>query len=126
MGKLNQIQDKINAKMKGVLADVTYPYKGSRKVDEPFDPENPKPSVYIDYNWLGIFGLSFTVRDTEVFKIQENDQKGIVFMRDGLNNIPYDPELNEVIEVRGEKFTIIDILVIPADNGWTLQLRKLG
>ena len=125
MGDLNNIQDEINAEMKGVLSDVTFPYTGNREDDSDFDPENPRPTT-TPYEWKGIFGLQFTVRDTETFKIEQNDQKGIVFMRDGDLNIPFAPELQEVIVVRGESFIIIDMVKIPADNGWTLQMRKLG
>jgi hypothetical protein len=125
MGDLNNIQDEINAEMYGDLADVSFPYIGNREDDSEFDPENPRPTT-TPYEWKGIFGLQFTVRDTETFKIEQNDQKGIVFMRDGDLNIPFAPELQEVIVVRGESFIIIDMLVLPADNGWTLQMRKLG
>ena len=125
MGDLNNIQDEINAEMYGDLADVTFPYIGNREDDSAFDPENPRPTT-TPYEWKGIFGLQFTVRDTETFKIEQNDQKAIVFMRDGDLKIPFAPELQEVIEVRGESFIIIDMVKIPADNGWTLQLRKLG
>lgn len=125
MGELNNIQDEINAEMYGDLADVTFPYIGNREDDSVFDPENPRPTV-TTYEWKGIFGLQFTVRDTETFKIEQNDQKGIVFMRDGSKNIPFAPELQEVIKVRGESFIVIDMVKIPADNGFVLQLRKLG
>lgn len=127
MGDLNNIQDEIFAEMSGDLADVSFPYTGSREIRNPiFDPENPEPTGSIEYNWSGIFGLSFTIKDTEVFQIQAKDQKGIVFMRNGALNIPYEPEIQEVITVNGENFTIIDMVKIPAGNGYVLQMRKYG
>lgn len=127
MGDLNNIQDEIFAEMSGDLADVSFPYAGSREIRNPvFDPENPEPTGSIEYNWSGIFGLSFTIKDTEVFQIQAKDQKGIVFMRNGALNIPYEPEIQEVITVNGENFTIVDMVKIPAGNGFVLQMRKYG
>ena len=125
MGKLNNIQNKINAKMKGVLADVSFPYSCESRSDAPFDPENPRPSTST-YNWQGIFGLSFTVKDTENFKIEAQDQKGIVFMRNNDAMIPQEPKIDDVMTVRGIRFIVIDLVKIPADNGWVLQLRRYG
>ena len=127
MGDLNNIQDEIFAEMSGDLADVSFPYTGTREVRNPvFDPENPEPTGSTTYNWSGIFGLSFTIKDTEVFQIQAKDQKGIVFMRNGALNIPYEPEIQEVITVNGENFVIVDMVRLPADNGFLIQLRKYG
>lgn len=127
MGDLNNIQDEIFAEMSGDLTDVSFPYTGSREIRNPvFDPENPEPTGSAAYNWSGIFGLSFTIKDTEVFQIEAKDQKGIVFMRNGALNIPYEPEIQEVITVNGENFTIVDMAKIPAGNGFVLQMRKYG
>ena len=127
MGELNNIQDEIFAEMSGDLADVSFPYTGTREVRNPvFDPENPEPTGSIEYNWSGIFGLSFTIKDTEVFQIEAKDQKGIVFMRNGALNIPYEPQIQEVITVNGENFVIVDMVKIPAGNGYVLQMRKYG
>ena len=127
MGDLNNIQDEIFAEMSGDLADVSFSYTGSREVRNPvFDPENPEPTGSATYTWSGIFGLSFTIKDTEVFQIQAKDQKGIVFMRNGALNIPYEPEIQEVITVNGESFVIVDMVKIPAGNGYVLQMRKYG
>ena len=127
MGDLNNIQDEIFAEMSGDLADVSFPYTGTREVRNPvFDPENPEPTGSATYTWSGIFGLSFTIKDTEVFQIEAKDQKGIVFMRNGALNIPYEPEIQEVITVNGENFVIVDMVKIPAGNGYVLQMRKYG
>ena len=127
MGDLNNIQDEIFSEMSGDLADVSFPYTGKREVRNPvFDPENPEPTGSIEYIWSGIFGLSFTIKDTEVFQIEAKDQKGIVFMRNGALNIPYEPEIQEVITVNGENFVIVDMVKIPAGNGYVLQMRKYG
>lgn len=126
MGDLNNIQDEIYAEMSGDLADVSYPYTGTRKIQGAFDPENPTAGTTQAYTWSGIFGLSFTVRDTETFKIEAQDQKGIVFMRNGAEQIPFEPRIDEVVTVRGQDFIIVDMVKIPADNGWTLQMRKYG
>ena len=127
MGELNNIQDEIMAEMLGDLDDVSFPYTGSREIRNPvFDPENPEPTGSIEYTWSGIFGLSFTIKDTEVFQIEAKDQKGIVFMRNGELNIPYEPEIQEVITVNGEDFVIVDMVKIPAGNGFVLQMRKYG
>lgn len=127
MGDLNNIQDEIFEEMSGDLADVSFPYTGKREIRNPvFDPENPEPTGSATYTWSGIFGLSFTIKDTEVFQIQAKDQKGIVFMRNGALNIPYEPDIQEVITVNGGNFTIIDMVKIPAGNGFVLQMRKYG
>lgn len=128
MGKLNNIQDKINAKMQigKALADVAYTYTGEREVRGVFDSENPEPTGTQTYSWTGIFGLQFTKIDTETFQIEQQDQKAIVFMRNGELTIPYEPQIDEVITVMGSSFRIIDMLRIPAENGWVLQLRKYG
>lgn len=127
MGDLNNIQDEINAEMQGGdLADVTYTYTGEREVRGVFDPENPEPTGTETYSWTGIFGLQFTKIDTETFNIEQQDQKGIVFMRNGELTIPYEPKIDEVIAVMDSSFRIVDMLRIPAENGWVLQLREYG
>ena len=127
MGDLNNIQDEIFAEMSGDLADVSFPYTRTREIRNPvFDPENPEPTGSTTYTWSGIFGLSFTIKDTEVFQIEAKDQKGIVFMRNGALNIPYEPEIQEIITVNGENFVIVDMVKIPAGNGFVLQMRKYG
>lgn len=127
MGDLNNIQDEINAEMQsGDLADVTYTYTGTREVRGTFDPENPEPSSTETYSWTGIFGLQFTKVDTETFNIEQQDQKAIVFMRNGELTIPYEPKIDEVITVMSGSFRIVDMLRIPAENGFVLQLRKYG
>ena len=127
MGDLNNIQDEINAEMQGGdLADVTFTYTGEREVRGTFDPENPEPSSTETYSWTGIFGLSFTKIDTEIFKIEQQDQKAIIFMRNGSELIPFEPRIDEVVTVRGQDFIIVDMVRIPADNGWALQMRKYG
>ena len=47
-------------------------------------------------------------------------------MRNGALNIPYEPEIQEVIIVNGENFTIVNMVKIPAGNGYVLQMRKYG
>ena len=127
MGDLNNIQDEINAEMQGGdLADVTFTYTGEREVRGVFDPENPEPTGTETYSWTGIFGLQFTKIDTETLNIEQQDQKAIVFMRNGELTIPYEPQIDEVIAVMGSSFRIVDMLRIPAENGWVLQLRKYG
>ena len=127
MGDLNNIQDEINAEMRGGdFADVTFTYTGEREVRGVFDPENPEPTGTQTYSWTGIFGLQFTKIDTETFNIEQQDQKSIVFMRNGELTIPYEPKIDEVIYVMGGSFRIVDMLRIPAENGWVLQLRKYG
>lgn len=127
MGDLNNIQDEINAEMQGGdLADVTFTYTVEREARGVFDPENPEPSSTETYSWTGIFGLQFTKIDTETFNIEQQDQKGLVFMRNGELTIPYEPKIDEVITVMGGSFRIVDMLQIPAENGWVLQLRKYG
>lgn len=46
-------------------------------------------------------------------------------MRNGALNIPYEPEIQEVITVNGENFTIVDIVRF-SGNGYVLQMRKYG
>lgn len=122
MGDLNNIQDEIYAEMDGGdLEDVAFPFSGSRmESDKPFDPENPIPSETVTYTGKGIFGLSFTQQDTLEFKIEENDQKAIAFKRYTTDT----PKVQDEITYNGETYVIIHIVVIPADNGWVMQLRK--
>ena len=62
----------------------------------------------------------------ENFKIEAQDQKGIVFMRHNDAVIPQEPKIDDVMTIRGSRFIVIDFVKIPADNGWTLQLRRYG
>lgn len=125
MADLNNIQDEIVAEMSGDLIDVSFPYTCESRTNTEFDPENPRPST-TTYDWQGIFGLSFTIKDTETFKIEAQDQKGIVFMRHNEAVIPQEPKIDDVLTVRGSRFIVVDMVKIPADNGWVLQLRRYG
>ena len=121
MGKLNKIQDKINAKMKTSLADVTFPFTANRQESvDPYDPDNPQ-FTDVTYSGDGIFGLQFTKKDSDIFQIEVNDMKAILFMR----YITGVPKPEDKITWRDGEFTIIDLNIIPADNGWVLQLRKV-
>lgn len=122
MGDLNNIQDEIMAEMLGDLADVSYPFTGERKEPiEPYDPDNPDQHNTVNYGGEGIFGLSFTQSDTQIFQIEQNDQKAIVFVRSSTNT----PKVEDKITYNGMWFNIIQLLNIPADNGWVMQLRRV-
>lgn len=122
MGDLNNIQDEIMAEMLGDLADVSYPFTGERKEPiEPYDPDNPDQYNTVNYSGDGIFGLSFTQSDTQIFQIEQNDQKAIVFVRSSNNT----PKVEDKITYNGLWFKIIQLLNIPADNGWVMQLRRV-
>lgn len=122
MGDLNNIQDDIYAEMDGDLADVTYPFTGERQeANQPYDPDNPDLSVAVSYSGKGIFGLSFTESDTKVFQIEQNDQKAIAFKRYTTNT----PKPDDRIFYDGTWFDVIHLDIIPASNGWVMQLRRV-
>lgn len=122
MGDLNNIQDEIMAEMLGDLADVSFSFTGVNKAPaEPYDPDNPEAMTVVNYSGTGIFGLAFNQRDSEIFQIQMNDQKAIIFMRSS-NRVA---EIGDDITYRDGVFKVIDINRIPADNGTVLQLRKV-
>ena len=117
MGDLNNIQNDIALEMLGDLADVSYAFTGSRVVTGAYDPENPTSGTTETYNGTGIFGLQFTKEDSQIFQIEQNDQKAII-MKVNSSGMP---QVGDMMN----GFKIIHIVVIPADNGWTLQLRKV-
>lgn len=122
MGDLNNIQDEIIAEMLGDLSDVSYPFIGERKEPiEPYDPDNPDQYNTVNYEGKGIFGLSFTQSDTQIFQIEQNDQKAIAFKRYTTNT----PKSNDRIFYDGTWFDVIHLDIIPASNGWVMQLRKV-
>ena len=122
MGDLNNIQDEIMAEMLGDLADVTFPFTGVNKTPPTeYDPDNPEAMTVVNYSGTGIFGLAFNQRDSEIFQIEMNDQKAIIFMRSS-NRVA---EIGDDITYRDGTFKVIDILFIPADNGIVVQLRKV-
>lgn len=117
MGDLNNIQDEIYAEMKGDLADVSKSFNAERSIIAEFDPTKPYIPNTLQYSGEGIFGLSFTKEDSQLFNIEQGDQKAIVFKR----YCEQEPLLNDVID----GWRVIHIVVIPAGNGWALQLRKV-
>ena len=122
MGDLNNIQDDIYAEMDGDLADVAYPFTGERKEPiEPFDPDNPDQFNTVTYEGKGIFGLAFNKDDSLIYQIEQNDQKAIVFMK-YTNNVP---EVEDNIVYDGVSYRIIKLNVLPASNGWVMQLRRV-
>lgn len=123
MGDLNNIQDEIYAEMLGDLADVSFPFTGKNVANGVYDPDNPRGSqVITNYEGKGIFGLSFNVTDSEIFQIQLNDQKAIFFKR----YTTREPQNQDTIVYDGWAYLIIDHKVIPAGNGWVLQLRAVS
>lgn len=122
MGDLNNIQDEIYAEMLGDLADVSFEFTGKRlEPIEPYDPDNPDQFTEVNYSGKGIFGLSFNEKDSESFQIQVNDMKAIAFMRYTTDK----PKIEDNITYRDGTFKIINMVYIPADNGFTLQLRRV-
>lgn len=122
MTDLNQIQDKIIAKMATKLKSVSFPFTGVNKTPPTeYDPDNPEAMTVVNYSGTGIFGLRFNQRDSEIFQIEMNDQKAIIFMRSS-NRVA---EIGDDISYRDVTFKVIDINFIPADNGTVLQLRKV-
>ena len=122
MGKLNNIQDKVYSKMLTTLSDVSYEFTAKRETPkEPYDPRNPEAVDIVEYSGKGIFGLSFSIKDSELFQIQEKDQKAILFQRYCTNT----PDIEDEITYSSLTYKVINISVIPADNGWVLQLRRV-
>ena len=122
MGDLNNIQDEIYAEMQGDLDDVSFHFSGHNVTTGKFDPDNPKGNqVITNYTGKGIFGLSFNVTDSEIFQIQLNDQKAIFFQR----YTTREPKNQDKIVYDNWVYLIIDHKVIPAGNGWVLQLRAM-
>lgn len=125
MGKLNNIQNKIAKAQESKLADISFPFTGKGQhgnSNTEWDPDNPDASLETEYASTGtggMFGLSFTQRDTEIFKLEQNDQKAIIMAC----NCPTKPENGDVITYTGGSFLVIDQVIIPAGNGWILQLR---
>ena len=117
MGDLNNIQNDIALEMLGDLADVSYAFTGSRLVTGAYDPEDPTSGTTETYSGTGIFGLKFTKEDSQIFQIEQNDQKAIIMKVNSSGT----PQVGDMMN----GFKIIHVLEIPADNGWTLQLRKV-
>ena len=122
MGDLNNIQNEIAAEMLGDLADVSYSFTASRQVQSAnYDPENPNAGTITSYNGTGIFGLNFNKQDSDIFQIEQNDQKAIIVKK----NSSGVPENNDDVVYNGTSYRVIHVLVLPADNGWVLQLRRV-
>lgn len=121
MADLNNIQDEIMAEMAGDLIDVSFPFTAIRVLKDGgnYDPDGPPPNNTLSYSGTGIFGLSFTQRDLEVFQVESNDMKAIIFQRSATNT----PQIDDKITWRGTDYKVINIAVIPADNGVVCQLR---
>ncbi len=119
MADLNNIQDEIMAEMAGDLIDVSFPFTATRTVQGAYDPDGPPPSTTLAYSGTGIFGLSFTQRDLDVFQVESNDMKAIIFKRSATNT----PQIDDTITWRSTPYKVINIAVIPADNGVVCQLR---
>lgn len=120
MGELNSIQDELIAEMGGDLADITFPFTGSRFVKaEPYDYKNPEAGSTFIYSGRGFFGLSWTQRDLDIFNIESNDMKCMVFQRSATDL----PQIDDKINYSGIDYRVVDVNVIPADNGVVAQLR---
>ena len=125
MGDLNNIQNDIALEMFGDLADVSYPFTGTgiRSNNAPYDPDDPLAGQdTLTYTGTIIGGLSFNQRDLAIFQIQANDQKAILMKVNSTGT----PETGDKFSFNGLEMEIIALLTIPADNGWTLQLRSYG
>ena len=125
MGDLNNIQNDIALEMLGDLADVSYPFTGTgmRSNNAPYDPDAPLAGQdTVTYTGTIIGGLSFNQRDLAIFQIQANDQKAILMKVNSTGA----PETGDKFSFNGLEMEIIALLTIPADNGWTLQLRSYG
>ena len=121
MGDLNNIQNEIAAEMLGDLADVSYAFTASRTVQGVYDPENPTAGTTATYSGTGIFGLNFTKEDSEIFQIEQSDQKAIIMKVNSTDT----PQIQDNIVYDGTSYKIIHLNNIPADNGWVLQLRRV-
>ena len=125
MGDLNNIQNEIALEMLGDLADVSYPFTGTgiRSNNAPYDPDDPLAGQdTVTYTGTLIGGLSFNQRDLAIFQIQANDQKAIL-MKVNSTGVP---ETGDRFSFNGFEVEVIALVNIPADNGWTLQLRSYG
>ena len=125
MGDLNNIQNEIAAEMLGDLADVSYPFTGTgmRSNNAPYDPDAPLAGQdTLTYTGTLIGGLSFNQRDLAIFQIQANDQKAILMKVNSSGT----PETGDKVSFNGAEMEVIALVKIPADNGWTLQLRSYG
>ena len=125
MGDLNNIQNEIAAEMLGDLADVSYPFTGTgvRSNNAQYDPDAPLTGQdTLTYTGTLIGGLSFNQRDLAIFQIQANDQKTILMKVNSTGT----PETGDKISFNGAEMEVIALLTLPADNGWTLQLRSYG
>ena len=119
MADLNNIQKEIMAEMAGDLIDVSFPLTATRTINGAYDPDAPQSNTTLAYGGMGIFGLSFTQRDLEIFHVESNDMKAIIFQRSATNT----PQIDDTITWRGTDYKVINIAVIPADNGVVCQLR---
>lgn len=119
MADLNNIQDEIIAEMAGDLIDVSFPFTATRTVQGAYDPDSPQSNTTLSYSGTGIFGLSFTQRDLDIFQVESNDMKGMFFQR----SVEQLPKIDDTITWRGTPYKVINISVIPADNGVVCQLR---
>lgn len=119
MADLNNIQDEIMAEMAGDLIDVSFPFTATRTVQGAYDPDAPQSNTTLSYEGTGIFGLAFTQRDLDIFQVESNDMKGMFFQR----SVERLPQIDDTITWRGTPYKVINISVIPADNGVVCQLR---
>ena len=119
MADLNNIQDEIMAEMAGDLIDVSFPFTATRTISGTYDPDAPQSNTTLSYEGTGIFGLSFTQRDLDIFQVESNDMKGMFFQR----SVEQLPKIDDTITWRGTPYKVVNISVIPADNGVVCQLR---
>lgn len=119
MADLNNIQDEIMAEMEGDLVDVSFPFTATRTIQGAYDPDAPQSNTTLAYSGTGIFGLAFTQRDLDIFQVESNDMKSIIFQRSATNT----PQIDDTITWRGTPYKVVNISVIPADNGVVCQLR---
>lgn len=120
MADLNNIQDEIIAEMAGDLIDVSFPFTATRTISGgTYDPDVTPSNTTLAYSGTGIFGLSFTQRDLDIFQVESNDMKAIIFQRSATNT----PQIDDTITWRGTPYKVVNISVIPADNGVVCQLR---
>ena len=119
MADANNIQDEIIAEMAGDRADVALPFTATRTINGTYDPDAPQSNTTLAYSGTGIFGLSFTQRDLEIFQVESNDMKAIIFQRSATNT----PQIDDTNTRRGTPYKVVNISVIPADNGVVCQLR---
>lgn len=122
MADLNNIQDEIMAEMAGDLIDVSFPFIATRTVQGAYDPDAPQSNTTLAYSGTGIFGLAFTQRDLDIFQVESNDMKAIIFQRSATNT----PQIDDTITWRSTDYKVVNISVIPADNGVVCQLRVYG